>query len=141
MIELNKELSPAVQDSILGIYEKMVMDSEVDQFGYVNSRILQKIALLQNSGDRMERYISAYARIIHELLLYEIKDGPAGEHHKYMTSALYYFCDPYDYIPDLNRDEGYIDDALVFNQCLAMIKELSSETYSHIENFIRDSNI
>ena len=141
MIKLDKELSPAKRDSILEMYRNMITDVEVDQLGYVKNKILQKIAFLQNSDSEMERYLAAYARIIYELLIYETSGEIVEDYHKSMLSALYYLCDPVDYIPDRHPENAHLDDAMVINQCLSILKEQSRETYKHISNYIRDSNI
>ena len=119
----------------------MIADDEVDQLGYVKDKIYQKIAVLENSNVEMERYVCAYARIIYELLMYETDGKAFRDYHKFMLSALYYFCDPFDYIPDLSQEDAYLDDALVINQCLTAVKEQSRDTYRRIKNYIRDSNI
>ena len=141
MININKELSDAMRSGILEIYRNMVINDDVDQVSYVNNKIFQKVAMLQNSEIEMERYLSAYAKIMFELFNYETREQPLQEYHKYMISALYYFCDPYDYFPDMHHDDAHLDDALVVNQCLEILKEQSRDTYKHISNYIRDSNI
>ena len=141
MIKIDQIISAADKAAILGIYEQMVANDEVDQLGYVNNKIYQKIAVMESSEFETDRYIAAYAKIMFELLKQGARDSGYLEYNKCILSALYYLCDPYDYFPDLHHKYAYIDDALVLNQCLELLKEQGGNTYKHICNFIRDSKI
>ena len=141
MIKIQKQFSEVARKGIISMYENMVAHDDVDQMGYLNNKIFQKIAILQGSEIEMERYIAAYATIMFELLTQETREQPPALHHRYMMSALYYLCDPFDYFPDMQHEDAHADDALVINHCLEKIAAESGETMKRIRNFINDSNI
>lgn len=40
-----------------------------------------------------------------------------------IVAALFYVCDPFDIIPDHDPQNGYLDDAMVINECLSRIEK------------------
>jgi uncharacterized membrane protein YkvA (DUF1232 family) len=42
--------------------------------------------------------------------------------HRHILAALFYLCDHKDVIPDYEVSIGYVDDAIVMNRCLVILR-------------------
>jgi uncharacterized membrane protein YkvA (DUF1232 family) len=50
---------------------------------------------------------------------------------RYILAALHYLCEPFDVVPDF-RTSGYVDDALVINQCLSVLRTRWRDLYRSV---------
>ncbi len=53
-----------------------------------------------------------------------------------LLAALFYLCDPYDVIPDRVPGTGFVDDAIVLNDCLQRIEQEGPELHREIRAFM-----
>ena len=75
--------------------------------------------------------------------LFEVYEHPERMHtgngspRPMLLAALFYFCNPYDIIPDRVPGTGFADDALVLNDCLRRIEEKDPDLYGKINAAIK----
>lgn len=91
---------------------------------YVRSKLSAVLDNLTRGADDWQSDIALTATAIFDA--YENAD-PAGTAIRHpravLLAALFYLCNPYDIIPDHVPTTGFVDDAVVLNDCLRRIEQ------------------
>ena len=91
---------------------------------YVRSKLPQVLANLTRGSEDLRSEVALTASAILET--YDNPDHMStanGDARSMLLAALFYLCNPYDIIPDRVPSTGFVDDAVVLNNCLRRIEQ------------------
>jgi len=117
-------LSPSLRRQIKVAFEEAAQEVCSHDREYVNRRLPSTVALLAKNGANWKGDLGRAA-----LALFKVMEssGPREEVEPksadaLITAALFYLCNPFDFIPDFTPGKGYADDVLVMNVCLKTLR-------------------
>jgi uncharacterized membrane protein YkvA (DUF1232 family) len=115
-VNLDKETAEQIRNH----YEHAILNIGPEEHNYVLSKIDNKISILLKSRDSWK--IKLANRALRLLKLYkkrlQRKKPVFDEDMNKIVAGLFYFCNPYDIVPDYVPGVGLIDDAYVLDLCL-----------------------
>jgi len=109
---------------------------EAEEF-YVRGKLPPIIANLSRGSEDWQSDVARSAKAIFEA--YEKLDPVStsnGNLKNTLLAALFYLCNPYDVIPDRVPSTGFVDDAVVLNDCLRRIEQEGPALYREIAESI-----
>ena len=133
MIRPSTQLDPVHRRFIHEHYDKSLETIEVDDLAGVRLRLPRIIDSLCRRRVSWQADLGTYAEAILAVVFgreYTAERDQLVQKAAY--AALLYLCNPYDLIPDFTPGIGYVDDALVINRCLAVIRKNDRRAFEEI---------
>ena len=129
-VTLPSPVSHDLRNRIRRSYEDAIENVDDLDAEYVLRKTVRVITRLASQGG----WLRELARAAYALRRLAIEsemtiEGQNSQVARPIIAALFYLCDPWDVIPDYTSAEGYLDDSIVINRCMAMIKSSSPEMY------------
>lgn len=113
-----------LKQQILDSYEEARKETGDIEYDYVFKRLPRVLKTLnQGSSNTWKKKMVQRANSLWELL--DTCEGLDVESYHAIIAALFYLCNPFDIIPDYVHEIGYVDDAIVVNSCLKLLKKKS----------------
>ncbi|MBN2294605.1 MAG: DUF1232 domain-containing protein [Pirellulales bacterium] len=123
-IRVGDDLRQRVQKSYAEAIRQVGKDEEL----YVRGKLPKILAGLTGEAGDWRMDVALTASAVYEA--YENPDGKGttnGSLRPVLLAALFYLCNPYDIIPDRVPSTGFVDDAIVLNDCLQRIEQQDPE--------------
>jgi len=141
-IELPLPIDRLLRSAIKESYELAIQEVDEHDESYVLRKTPRVVARLKSQGN----WLTNVARTASALYLYldekkAIMPKKQSLPIRQITAALFYLCDPFDVIPDATPSTGYLDDALVINQCLSKLRATSPAVYKQLERIAHGGRI
>jgi uncharacterized membrane protein YkvA (DUF1232 family) len=128
-IRVGSDLRQRVEKSYVEAIQQVGEDEEL----YVKSKLPKVLASLTKGSHDWRSEVAFTANAI--IKAYEDPERMStatGNPKAVLLAALFYLCNPYDIIPDRVPSTGFVDDAVVLNDCLRRIEHESPELYREI---------
>ncbi len=132
-VELPLPVDRELRAAIKGAYELAIQEVDEHDFSYVLRKTPRVVTRLKSQGNWLVKL--AQTAFTFHLYLNEKQTTLRGKQAvavRQITAALFYLCDPFDIIPDATPSTGYLDDALVINQCLSKLRARSPDIYQYL---------
>ncbi len=136
-IKLDRSLCEAIEQS----YRSVINDIGPEEYIYVLSRFPKKLQILTQAGTSWLIELADRTQFLFSILesysTGHIKIDEKSQ--KLIGAALFYFCNPYDIIPDHIPGTGNLDDAYVVNLCLKELQKVAPDLILHYLSFKNES--
>lgn len=139
-IALRRSVPKTLRSEIKDHYLAAIPECGNEEIGYINHKFERLIKRLESSTNDLEKDIAKYASGLHALILEEAESG-FEKHHRYVVAALFYLCNPYDVIPDFNVQDGYLDDAIAINLCMAELRKNAKNSYGRLQQLVDEGKV
>ena len=117
-------IEAVLKQRILDSYEEARKETGELEYEYVAKKLPRVLKVLSNTSKATwKQKMAKRAGTLWELL--EINQCLDDESYHSIVAALFYLCNPFDIIPDYTPGIGYVDDALVVNSCVKLLKKKS----------------
>jgi len=132
MIRPSIELDPRLRRFIHERFDKSLETIDTFDVERIQKRLPAIVRGLRSRRVLWQMDLANYA----ESILAIVIDRDPGEVDEIVWrasyAALYYLCDPFDTVPDYAPGIGFVDDALVINRCLAVIRKRDETAFREI---------
>lgn len=129
-IKIPVSLDSDLRDRVLEAYSQAIEEVGEAERLYITERLPRVLARLQKFRSAWGLGLSQVAEALYDLL--NNKDTSPKllpETKQVLVAALFYLCNPYDVIPDFTPGIGYIDDAIILDECLKRMKKIQPALY------------
>lgn len=133
MIKLPLRVGDELRQRIEKSYADAIRQVGEDEETYVRSKLPKTLASLSRGSQDWRSEVAVTASAIFKA--YENPDQmntADGDHRDVLLAALFYLCNPYDIIPDRVPSTGFVDDAVVLNDCLRRIEQVAPALYREV---------
>ena len=133
MIKLPIRIGSDLRERIAKSYAEAIRQVGEAEEIYVRSKLPKVLASLTRGSQDWRSEVAFTASAIFEA--YENPDHMStanGNPRPMLLAALFYLCNPYDIIPDRVPSTGFVDDAVVMNDCLRRIEQEDPELLREI---------
>ena len=140
MIKLPIRIGSDLRERVAKSYAEAIRQVGEAEELYVRSKLPKVLASLTGESKNWRSDVALTASAVFEA--YEHPDHMCtakSNPRPMLLAALFYLCNPYDIIPDRVPSTGFVDDAVVLNDCLRRIEQESPELYREILAFIGKS--
>ena len=118
-IKLDKKVKDIVEECFFGSIKHI----EKEEYNYISSKIDKKIRGTSRAKTAWISQLSSFYSVLFEILMHHNKESLLSVNARNLIgSALFYFINPFDIIPDHTLGTGYADDFYVLQLCLGKIK-------------------
>lgn len=130
-INLPIGLDGGIHDRIKKAYSSVIEEVGEPEWSYIKERLPRVLKRVRKSRTMWTANLCRTAEAIFDLLNQTATPQKQllPETKRLLIAALFYFCNPYDVLPDYTPGTGYIDDAIVFKECLTQVKKLQPALY------------
>ncbi len=133
MIKLPLRIGGELRERVERSYAEAIRQVGEAEEIYVRSKLPQVLDNLTRGSEDWQSDVAITAKAIFEEYENAEPGGPAnGKPKAMMLAALFYLCNPYDIIPDRVPSTGFLDDAVVLNDCLRKIEQDNPELFKKI---------
>ena len=140
MIKLPLRVGSDLRQRVERSYSEAIRQVGEAEEIYVRSTLPKVLASLTGGSQDWRSEVALVANAMFEA--YENPDHASAENgnpRAMLLAALFYLCNPYDIIPDRVPSTGFVDDAVVLNDCLRRIEQEGPELYRKISAAIGKS--
>ena len=133
MIKLPLRVGSDLRQRVEQSYAKAILQVGEAEELYVQSKLPPILANLSRGSEDWRSDVADTASAISEA--YENSDHVStedGNPRAVLLAALFYLCNPYDIIPDRVPSTGFVDDAVVLNDCLRRIEQKHPDLHREI---------
>ena len=117
-------IETVLKQRILESYEEARKETGKFEYDYVAKKLPRVLKVLSNTSKAAwKQKMAKRACTLWELL--EVNQCLDDESYHSIVAALFYLCNPFDIIPDYTPGIGYVDDAIVVNSCVKLLKKKS----------------
>ncbi len=133
MIKLPLRVGDDLRERIEKSYSDAIHQVGEAEDSYVRSKLPEVLANLGRGSQDWRSEVAVTASAI-----FKVYEDPAnadafvGESKPMLLAALFYLCNPYDIIPDRVPSTGFVDDAVVLNNCVQRIEHEAPELHRQI---------
>ena len=128
MIKLPLRVGEDLRQRIEKSYADAICQVGEAEESYVRSKLPGVLANLgRGSQDWRSEVADAASAIFKTYENPDHADMGSGNPKAVLLAALFYLCNPYDIIPDRVPSTGFVDDAVVLNDCLRRIEHEAPE--------------
>ena len=139
MIKLPLRVSDDLRQRIVDSYSEAIRQVGEAEESYVRTKLPKVLATLAGGSQDWRSEVAVTASAL--FTAYENSDHVStadGDSRYVLLAALFYLCNPYDIIPDRVPGTGFVDDAVVLNECLRRIEQEGPEVYREIGASMRN---
>jgi uncharacterized membrane protein YkvA (DUF1232 family) len=133
--KLPAKLKVDTKKNIEGTYLKCVQTIGDEEFCEVIDKIDNKLKITQDAATSWITDLSRFYSILFKI--YDRADNLSDNGFNLIASALLYFINPFDVIPDFSPGLGYLDDLFVLIFCLKSLtrkdKEIAKKAFSKVK--------
>ncbi len=133
MIKLPLRVGSDLRERVEKSYAEAIRQVGEAEELYVQTKLPSVLAGLNKGSQDWRSETALTASVIFEA--YGNADrmsAASGDPEAVLLAALFYLCNPYDIIPDRIPSMGFVDDAVVLNDCLRRIEQESPELFREI---------
>jgi len=133
MIKLPLRVGEDLRQRVEKSYEEAILQVGEAEEVYVRTRLPKVLDRLTGESEDWRSDVALTASAIIEA--YDNPDHASaanGNPRAMLLAALFYLCNPYDIIPDRVPSTGFVDDAVVMNDCLRRIEQEDPELLREI---------
>jgi uncharacterized membrane protein YkvA (DUF1232 family) len=133
MIKLPLRVGDDLRERIEKSYADAIRQVGEAEDSYVRSKLPGVLANLGRGSQDWRSEVAVTASAIFKAYENpENADAFIGESRPMLLAALFYLCNPYDIIPDRVPSTGFVDDAVVLNNCVQRIEHEAPELHRQI---------
>ncbi len=133
MIKLPIRVGSDLRQRVEKSYEEAIRQVGEAEELYVRSKLPAILADLTRGPEDWRSDVALTAGAISQTYENPEHMSTTNSHPRAMLlAALFYLCNPYDIIPDRVPTTGFVDDAVVLNDCLRRIEHAGPELHREI---------
>jgi uncharacterized membrane protein YkvA (DUF1232 family) len=133
MINIPTKIDKTLRTRILAAYEEAIDDLDSEELLYIQAKLPRVIKRLKTRPAEWPSPLADVATALVQAFKHPSNNqNVKTELSRRILAALFYLCDPFDIVPDHTPGEGYVDDALVLNECVEYIRKQHPEIYETV---------
>ena len=140
MIDLKQRIPKQLRDQTNAEFEERIKNVSQNDLDNLKTEVPRKIKIISNSQQAYVQELGMHVSILYSMLKLDKIESIEGlqNYQLRIIAAINYFIDDFDIIPDHSLHDGFVDDALVVNQCLKQLPKAQKikfeQYYSMVSN-------
>jgi len=134
MINIRETIPRGLREQVTSEFKKRLSDLSDSEISEVEQKVFKKMQLISNSHQSWVRDVALHVRVLYVMIKLDIVDSIESienmeKFQLTIYTALHYFIDDFDLIPDHSLHDGFLDDALMINHCINRLPKAQKERF------------